>query len=479
MAIRTGGGLSVNQFSTFHKVCAVFMLLFVLTAFWAPTHLLVGNLNGILFADQFSSITAAIAALPANGGTVVVSQDMPFDAGGIFLSSANQVRLVFDQGIFTYAGTGKMFSCNNNPSVIIEGSGRDGNDGTTGTTFSLTNTSATYGLYDTGCSGLTVRDVNFIGPGQGVGSTIGAYIAGTRTHFWNVSFSQFGSHGLLIGDSVGHANANEGHFDKLRSASNGGNGITLVDSNGQGQTFTSCDLHGNLGDGVNIANSANEFYGCNTDTNTGDDFHFVSGAGDNYIIGFFGNANSAAGIVYDSGANNNIAINLGTASETVTDNGTGNRIFTPPNWNKLSANVYSAGSGAISGIFTFNNGTTGQNVTLVVPAGSIGTPTVTLPQYTASVVAGEFCGATSGTVACTPVGTAVGTFHGVGGAATLSSGSAVISSLLAYTATSSASCWANDTTTIANPAKAVLSSSTAVTITGTASDVISWGCIGY
>lgn len=89
------------------------------------------------------------------------------------------------------------------------------------------------------------------------------------------------------------------------------------------------------------------------------------------------------------------------------------------------------------------------------------------------------CAATTGATAnCadTNVGTTSIVYFGK---ATLTSGSQVITIAPGYTSTSTYYCVASDTTTTTNGIKAVPTSATSLTLTGTGSDVIFYICVGY
>lgn len=107
--------------------------------------------------------------------------------------------------------------------------------------------------------------------------------------------------------------------------------------------------------------------------------------------------------------------------------------------------------------------------------------TTYLPTVSAGVPALTFCGATSGNATCANTNSGV-TARVIGGIATLSSNSAVVSGINPpFSSTSTFSCTSNDTTTVGNPTKVVNTSASSITITNTtgASDVVAWHCLGY
>jgi hypothetical protein len=108
------------------------------------------------------------------------------------------------------------------------------------------------------------------------------------------------------------------------------------------------------------------------------------------------------------------------------------------------------------------------------------TGTLTLPSATGGVPVSLNCGATgSGNQTCSATA-ATALTKVYAGSSTLSSNSAVITFPVAFAATTSYQCVANDITTRANPVQMVSTSTTTATITNTtgASDVINWICVG-
>jgi hypothetical protein len=109
---------------------------------------------------------------------------------------------------------------------------------------------------------------------------------------------------------------------------------------------------------------------------------------------------------------------------------------------------------------------------MMLPPGTTGT-------HKTALVYPSFCGPTVGNATCANQtnGASVRTVSGI---ATLSSGSAVISGISpAFTGTSTFACNTTDTTTASNASKAVNTSTSSITITGTSADTISWTCSGY
>ena len=127
-----------------------------------------------------------------------------------------------------------------------------------------------------------------------------------------------------------------------------------------------------------------------------------------------------------------------------------------------------------SGPVTGTTGGFGWATLLISPPGTTGT-------RGPIVLYNLFCGTTVGNQACSNQ-TNGGTVRTIGGIATLSSNSAVISGISpAWTGTATYACTAVDQTTRANVVNVANTSTSSITITGTggASDVITWNCVGY
>lgn len=121
-----------------------------------------------------------------------------------------------------------------------------------------------------------------------------------------------------------------------------------------------------------------------------------------------------------------------------------------------------SGNGSMAGLFRANGG---------LKAGASGS---TIADTRAIVNAVTFC--TGGTASCTAAN--LQTPHQVVGSSTLSGGSITISSIPAYTSTSTFWCNANDTTSAA-AVKFAAVSTTSFTLTGTGTDVVVYSCTGY
>lgn len=123
---------------------------------------------------------------------------------------------------------------------------------------------------------------------------------------------------------------------------------------------------------------------------------------------------------------------------------------------------------------------TNKTLTAPVISSVTNTGTLTLPSTTGGLPVVLNCGATgTGNQTCSPAAaTAVTKIYA--GVSVLSSNAAVITFPVAFAATTSYQCVANDITTRANPVQMISTSTTTATITNTtgASDSINWTCVG-
>lgn len=139
-------------------------------------------------------------------------------------------------------------------------------------------------------------------------------------------------------------------------------------------------------------------------------------------------------------------------------------------------------SGSVTGTYTLAGTPTITAPTITTPTMSsiTNTGTLTLPSATGGVPVALDCGATGvGNQTCSAVAATAAT-KVYAGSSTMSSNAAVITFPVAFAATTSYQCVANDITTRANPVQMVSTSTTTATITNTtgASDVINWICVG-
>jgi len=128
--------------------------------------------------------------------------------------------------------------------------------------------------------------------------------------------------------------------------------------------------------------------------------------------------------------------------------------------------------------FDLSGATTSTTTTMAFSTGA--SNTLTAPSATGGLPVALNCGATgTGNQTCSATAaTALTKIYA--GTSTLSSNAAVITFPIAFAATTSYQCVANDITTRANPVQMLSTSTSTATITNTtgASDVINWICIG-
>jgi hypothetical protein len=187
------------------------------------------SVNNFLFVDgvKFPTIQSALAALPPDGGTVFVSRGAAFDGAGLTISTP--VHLIFDCGVFTYAGSGTAIRIM--PTAVsgvqIEGCATgDENRPTHGTSVRVTNPSAN-GLDVLGIASFVARNLNFVGPGSGSG--IGVQLSGNGAQLYDVQADSFGGDGFQINGA--RANTNFFVLQRVKAHRNGGHGFNTFGIN--------------------------------------------------------------------------------------------------------------------------------------------------------------------------------------------------------------------------------------------------------
>lgn len=148
-------------------------------------------------------------------------------------------------------------------------------------------------------------------------------------------------------------------------------------------------------------------------------------------------------------------------------------------WNFSGTVPTLTGGGSVVGT-TATQTLTNKTLTAPVVATVTNTGTLTLPSATGGMPVALNCGATGvGNQTCAP--TAASALTKIySGSTTVASNAAIITFPIAFAATTSYQCVANDITTRANPVQMISTSTTTATITDTtgASDVINWICVG-
>lgn len=187
------------------------------------------SVNSFLFVDgvKYPTIQSALTALPQEGGTVFVPRGTPFDNAG--LTIATQVHLIFDCGVFTYAGSGTAIRVMPAPAsgVQIEGcAAGDENRATHGTAIQVTNPSAN-GLDVLGVNSFVARNLNFVGPG--LGSGIGVQLSGNGAQLYDVQADSFGGDGFQINGV--RSNTNFFVLQRVKAHHNGGHGFNTFGIN--------------------------------------------------------------------------------------------------------------------------------------------------------------------------------------------------------------------------------------------------------
>jgi hypothetical protein len=284
------------------------------------------RLNKILIVDglKYTTIQSALDAAGSTGGTVFVPAGTPFDTMGIKIS--HPVRLIFDQGTFTFGGTGTAITVSSTAGsgIMIEGSASgDENLPLRGTAISVTKTAAT-GLDLQSCPSCIIQDIGFVGPGSGTG--VGARLSGNGFIMRDVEVDRFGGDGVWIDGA--RANTNSFVIERVKSHSNGGRGFFTNGINSNLGTWIATSSISNVGTQyVFRGTSAHAFVAVHAQPSTDVATFVFAASGDNWgsvytepISPFRANV-----VTFDAASVNNY-LQLFNGRK-VSDLGTGNLIF--------------------------------------------------------------------------------------------------------------------------------------------------------
>lgn len=311
--------------------------------------LTVKSLENVQYADQFAGadwaakVNAAYAAV-GTGGTVFVSSALVGNAStAISISSPNSVRIIFDQGTFTYTGAAQAILCTSTNAPIIEGSGFQGGGSANGTIFSVTNTAAN-GFDFNVCPGALIRNLTIQGPSSGTGK--GLIITGNSMAVENVVVKNFGGNGCEENGTRG--NSNGIRMWGVRCANNGGIGLNVFGANGNLNDFYEVEVSNNTGLGAQIATCCNYFSPIHSFSNNAGTIgiSFASGAANNSGEIYSDVGTQTTDLAELSGANNNGIIRL-VSGQTFTDAGTNN--FT------LTSQMFGSTNSATVPFYSFQN----------------------------------------------------------------------------------------------------------------------------
>jgi hypothetical protein len=277
--------------------------------------------DGATGTDNAPFLAAAIAALPAAGGTVQLGSGYYYVASTVTLPSP---------GHYTIVGKGNAEASNNNGSTEIIVA-----PGVTNSAF----------IISSPCT--TIKDVVIRGI---LGNTAnGITILANNVKLENVSVFKMGNDGVRVGSTTATVNANTWSTINCRFNDNVRYGLYLEDKvlptlpDASGGTWVNCMAQGNGNDGIRIGNATlNTFLGGVVESNVGCGIRFF-GNGSNYnsVYGMdFDNGNTAGKLRVETGSAYN-RIDSATVFDTeVVDNGTKTQLNVP---NSSNAGWYSKG----------------------------------------------------------------------------------------------------------------------------------------
>ena len=289
----------------------------------------VGNINNLLFVDGvlYTTAQAAHDALPAGGGTVYVPRgSTPFGAANTTtLSITKPIRLFFDNGAFTYAGTGQAIQVASGLSgVVIEAAAAaEVNDAVEGSSITVSNTAAN-GIDALNCPSIVIRNLSLVGPGSGTGK--GIIVTGNGFVLDNTQTKSFGGDGTEIDGTRG--NSNSGVVFRARSYNNGGRGFDTFGADSNAIVWIASDAQSNTGTQYVFTTTINQtFVGLHAQPSTDvNSISFVGSSGNHgtvYVepISPF----AAAAVSFDATSNYNNLVLLN--GRVVSDSGTGNQWY--------------------------------------------------------------------------------------------------------------------------------------------------------
>lgn len=230
--------------------------------------------------DDTAAINAAIAALPAYGGTIEVGY-------GSFLHTSTITvgkRVLF-------VGQGTAIVNGRSASEFLKSSSISGNG------------------FNLAADGITIEGVAFRGQVGNGGD--GVVFKAGRITMRDCAVYAMGNDGIRIGTDAGGENCNLWYMERVKSKNNGHDGILISEGAGaladaNGGTMVHADLQSNASTGLNVANAQlNTFIGVTSQTNG--EYGVKLGQHANYNVFFGGDweGNTTADLRLDSGAANN------------------------------------------------------------------------------------------------------------------------------------------------------------------------------
>lgn len=266
----------------------------------APVNVVDFGAVGDGVTDDTAAIQAAINALPALGGVVY------FPYGNYLISSQL---------------TSSKF-------IRFVGEGFSNVGGSQGPTQILKGAAMTQAAIKLSVAGSAIENLDVRGAVGNTGD--GIQISCSRASLINVGVFLMGQDGIRVGEDTGALNCNVFNFQNIKSKSNGRHGLhisdktapTLPDANAG--TITCADLQANGGNGFHLGNTRIGTYsGIVAQNNAGDGVYLSSVAHNHTFIGGDSEVNGGLEINVDTGAIDNVILNLVNGSGAILDNGVG------------------------------------------------------------------------------------------------------------------------------------------------------------
>jgi hypothetical protein len=298
-------------------------------------NVLVPRLNNIRFADQFpgadagAKIAAAIADLPATGGTVDARGLVGAQAASATIALNKPVTLLLGAITLTGGTAANPVIAVTSELVTIRGIGRASQIQTTGNNDGITvNVSGVTQPQ----SAVEISDLLLSGPGGGTGTGI-KHTHGRSTVYRNLSLLTFGQDGFYIsGSTAASTNSNALRLDGIQARSNGRYGIYITGDNAGVGTWTNIDCTNNGTGQLFIDSRSNFITGVHLDNETAAStfsLRFGPNAIINRVHGYVEGGTGNRGIIFDAGSTSNQFNNTNGYTSpayggTVSDSGTAN-----------------------------------------------------------------------------------------------------------------------------------------------------------
>lgn len=230
--------------------------------------------------DDTAAINAAIAALPAYGGTIEVGY-------GSFLHTS---AITVGKKVL-FVGQGTAIVNGRSASEFLKSSSISGNG------------------FNLAADGITIEGVAFRGQVGNGGD--GVVIKAGRISLIDVAVFAMGNDGIRVGTNAGGENCNLWYMERVKSKNNGHDGVLISEGAGaladaNAGTMVHADIQSNASTGLNVANAQLcSFFAVTSQTNG--EYGVKLGQYANYHVFFGGDweGNTTADLRLDAGAANN------------------------------------------------------------------------------------------------------------------------------------------------------------------------------